>query len=173
MKVIFLDIDGVLNTSKTFKDNYKYYKETGIRRINIDEHRVKILSEIVNKTEAKIVISGTLRIHLFKGNNGFITVNQHTQELLDLFDEYGIKIYDITSIDKDRIRQNEINTYLSLNEVEEFIIIDDDSQDLTDFIDNELIKPNYFEKDGKAGLCEEHIDIIVNKLNNKKLIKKL
>lgn len=173
MKVIFLDIDGVLNTSKTFKDNHIYFKETGIRRINIDEERVKILADIVNKTGTKIVISGTLRMHLFSGSNGFITPNETAQGLLDLFNKYGIKVYDVTPVDKDRIRQNEINLYLSLNKVDSFVIIDDDSQDLTDFIDNELVKTNYFEKDGKAGLCSEHIDIIVNKLNNKKLIKKL
>ena len=173
MKVIFLDIDGVLNTSKTFKDNYIYFKETGIRRLNIDEERVKILSNIINKTGAKIVISGILRINLFKGRNGFVTSDQHTQGLLDLFDKYDIEIYDVTPVDKDRIRQNEINYYLSLNEVEEFVILDDNSQDLTDFIDKELVKTNFFERDGQSGLSNEHLDIIVNKLNNKKLIKKL
>ena len=44
MKVIFLDIDGVLNTSQTFKDINEDYKKTGIDRIEIGQF-IEILSK--------------------------------------------------------------------------------------------------------------------------------
>ena len=51
MKVIFLDVDGELTYS-----NYKN-KETA----NIDIEKVKMLKEICDKTDAKVVISSSWR----------------------------------------------------------------------------------------------------------------
>lgn len=54
-KVIFLDIDGVLNTSYT-----KYRDEV------LDDFRLDYLAKIVNKTRAKIVLTSTWRYNLSK-----------------------------------------------------------------------------------------------------------
>lgn len=40
MKVIFLDVDGVLNTQQTFMKIYEEWKKTGERRTEIDLERV-------------------------------------------------------------------------------------------------------------------------------------
>ena len=53
MKVIFLDIDGVLNYSGCKE------KIGGIFFVN--DERIKILKEIIDKTNAKIVLSSTWR----------------------------------------------------------------------------------------------------------------
>ena len=45
MKVIFLDVDGVLNTEETFERNYQEYLKTGIRKEPIDEFRVKTINK--------------------------------------------------------------------------------------------------------------------------------
>ena len=50
MKVIFLDIDGILNTSQTFIDIHNEYVKTGLKRIAIDLDKLNLLKEIVNKT---------------------------------------------------------------------------------------------------------------------------
>lgn len=49
MKVIFLDIDGVLNTDETIDRIDVEYIKTGIKRIEIDEFRVEYLKQIVEK----------------------------------------------------------------------------------------------------------------------------
>lgn len=61
MKVIFLDIDGVLNTQQTFMKIYEEWKKTGERRTEIDLERVGFLKEIVAATDAKIVLSSSWR----------------------------------------------------------------------------------------------------------------
>ena len=65
MKVIFLDIDGVLNTYQTFIDIYLEYKKTKIRRLEIDGDKVSLLSEIINLTGSKIVLSSSWRHSFF------------------------------------------------------------------------------------------------------------
>lgn len=170
MKVIFLDIDGVLNTTDTFKENYFYWKQSGIHRPNIDEFRVKILSDIVKETGAKIVISGTLKSSLKKVNNEFISDDRDAIGLIELFKKYNLEIYDITHSRNTGNRQNEIKRWLENNDVESFVIIDDNTKDLMDFVDNELVKTNYFKKDGVYGLCEFHKEMIIDKLNQKVLI---
>lgn len=52
-KIIFLDIDGVLNTAFTRKRNE-----------HIDDFRVKLLSDIVQQTNAKIVLTFYMEIWL-------------------------------------------------------------------------------------------------------------
>lgn len=60
--IIFLDIDGVLNCEKAFKDGYCKYKEW-----NNDHHMSfyppskKLLNKLIEKTDAKIVISSSWR----------------------------------------------------------------------------------------------------------------
>ena len=58
MKVIFLDIDGVLN-SRAY-DRKRNWNEQS----DIDETRLTLVKEIVDATEAKIVLSSTWRQHL-------------------------------------------------------------------------------------------------------------
>ena len=48
MKVIFLDIDGVLNTIDTFKRRKKIYKKTRVLIPRLDFYRIRYLKEIVN-----------------------------------------------------------------------------------------------------------------------------
>lgn len=57
MKVIFLDIDGVLN-SRTYDRKRNWNEQT-----DIDETRLPLIKEIVDATDAKIVLSSTWRQH--------------------------------------------------------------------------------------------------------------
>ena len=176
MKVIFLDIDGVLNTSQTFIDIYNEYIEKGIRRIEIDLNRLKLLKRIVEQTGAVIVLSFSWR-NFGKMENGiYIPLNEKMASLIKLFNEYGLSIYDITPKDVNGIRQNEIDMWLQDKNVEKFIIIDDESFDLQKFLHKELIKTNFTLNnkmikniDDCTGLCEHHVMEAIKKLT---LIKK-
>jgi len=54
VKIIFLDIDGVLNSEMYDKSRLEKRPDN-----RIDLSRVKLLADIVNVTDAKIVLSST------------------------------------------------------------------------------------------------------------------
>jgi hydroxymethylpyrimidine pyrophosphatase-like HAD family hydrolase len=116
MKIIFLDIDGVLNNYGTRKDN------------DIDPKNIEVLNNIVKNTGAKIVVSSTWRRH-------------HTIESLSkILIEAGLigEVISFTpSLRSDGIlRGNEIYEWMNKNEdvigcrrsdFNEYVILDDDS----------------------------------------------
>ena len=117
MKIIFLDIDGVLNS--------KMYKASSSKDGYIDLSRVKHIAEIVNATDAKIVLISSLRVDWDKspelcGDDG--------KYINKCFNKYGLSIMDKTPyISFFTARRKEIVSWLSVhqNEVESFVIIDD------------------------------------------------
>ena len=141
MKVIFLDIDGVLNTSKTYVDRKNKYMKTGILDLDIDEFRVGYLKEILDKTDAKIVLSSSWRHFFYKNEQIVVPRTKKGLELYDLLNKYKIEIYDITTKNNYLKREEQINLWLSQREdVDSFVVIDDESSDLQSFIGKELIK---------------------------------
>lgn len=172
MKVIFLDIDGVLVHSK-----YKN-KETA----DIDESKIKLLKKIIEETSAKIVLTSNWRTPYIEDGKEYRQPEYHI--LCSLLKKYGIDIYDQTPLHKLKLLQNEdiykldkpiksrfdpittrageIFTYLETNsEIQSFIIIDDEDSEWEYFdLDKNLIKTNYDDK----GLKEEHADTIIEML---------
>ena len=170
MKVIFLDIDGVLNTGKTFIDIYEEYQKTKKSRIEIDLKRVGYLKEIVDKTSAVIVLSSFWRLKGEMIDNKFVPRSKKMQELLIILAEYNLNIYDITPY-LDGNREKEIYVWLEDKEVESFIIIDDEPSMIKSLCPY-LIKTSTIEDDkmltnidDTIGLCHHHIDDAVSKLN--------
>ena len=125
LKVLFLDIDGVLN-SHQYK--FKYGLRNG--HIMFPEH-IEVLKYIIdNVKDLKIVISSTWR-H-----------NHSLDYFKEFFVNFGISmsvVYDKTP-SMSSIRGEEIEEWLKHNEVESFAILDDDS-DMGHLIDN-LIQTN-------------------------------
>ena len=171
MKVIFLDIDGVLNTSQTFIEIDNEFIKTGKRRIEIDLDRVERLKEIVNVTGAVIVLSSSWRSYGEMKNGEYVACSDKMAALIELFDAYGLKIYDVTPVDDDGIRQNEIYAWLKDKEIDSFIIFDDDSYSLQDFLHKELIKTSItgdkemiMDMDDCIGICQGHVEEAIKKL---------
>lgn len=109
MKILFLDVDGVINTSKLIKEFGCDY---------IDDDLVKIINFIVQKTNCKIVLSSTWRI------------KEKDKKVVDsAFSKYGVKIYDCTPLIESSIeiieRKLEIKKWLENKKVEKFAIVDD------------------------------------------------
>ena len=100
MKVIFTDIDGVLNPH--WKTNWS-------------KSAIKIYNKICKEYDLKPVITSTWRIN-------------HTKEQLQkIFNNQGIEveIYDYTPHIDQKDRGLEIKEWLSNNKVDNFVIIDD------------------------------------------------
>lgn len=113
MKIIFLDIDGVLNYSKCWKREENKEKGTLIW----DKDCISQLNRIVKETGAKIVISSTWR--LYKDHYDAILNQMNIEgEIID-------KTIALRNIDSER--GDEIEDWLSKHpEVKKFVILDDD-----------------------------------------------
>ena len=116
MKVIFLDIDGVI-------------KEDRGGAPFLDES-LDLLKDVVDKTGAKIVMSSTWKVkYRAFVDNGYKTDIEDIQKLYDVLTKHGLSIYDGTPlyrIEKTVRRPTEIKDYLcNAENVESFCIIDD------------------------------------------------
>jgi len=174
IKVIFLDIDGVLNTAETYDRIEEEYQKTGIEKIEIDEFRLKYLKKIITETGAIVVLSSSWIKYFEKKDRKISILHRKGIELAQILASNGIYLTDmLTNVDN---RQEAIKLWINNHKyVESFIILDDDSYGLIDFINNGLIKTSNT-KDGEmvkdmsqyTGLCEHHIEQAINLLNNKK-----
>ena len=64
MKIVFLDVDGVLNCKTTEDVIWRDKGKMGIR--GIDDSKVELLKKIIDSTGARIVVSSTWRINKVK-----------------------------------------------------------------------------------------------------------
>lgn len=147
MKVIFLDIDGVLNNANT-KDR------TPDKFIGIEDIFVKRLVDIVRSTKAKVVLSSSWR-----------TMKEDEPDYIYMIDKLkskGIELYSYTT-KKGWNRAEQIKNWLSDKpEVDNFIILDDEFElefAESDYTDN-LVKTEY-----AIGLTEEKKQEAINKLS--------
>jgi hypothetical protein len=115
VKVIFLDIDGVLNSEQ-------YIRECDGCGIVIDPSKMVLLKQIVDATGAKIVLSTSWREHWSKGT----AQCDSTGVLMNsIFGAYGLQIFDKTPQLHTR-REEEIRNWLDAHpEVENFVVLDD------------------------------------------------
>lgn len=146
MKVIFLDVDGVLNNADW---SVRMMKEEGINTYSEDllyEKSLRCLAQIVKATDAKIVVSSTWRFDR--------TAMSHLQEQLEA---HGMEIYDVTP--HIGIRGQDIDIWLmDHDDVDGFVILDDDT-------DMEPNAGHLVQTTWEHGLCSEHIDLAINVIN--------
>lgn len=140
-KIIFLDIDGVLNHQSMTKEN-EIKTEGGF----VSKECVKLLNHITSETGAQIVISSTWRMDGFEDDG----VTPKTKAHLESAGVTG-EIIDNTPILRDagNLRGNEIRCWLQANRpslFSDYIILDDDSDMLY------WQKENYFHVDHFIGI---------------------
>lgn len=148
--IIFLDIDGVLNgynylnligyhISSFFHLN-KLYKLCTRSPFTIHKEKVKRLSKIVKATNSKIVMSSSWRFGFW--NDPYDKKADDQKLLVDLFKKYNIEVIDITPSDIHSRRYVEINEWLFKHndEVNNFVVLDDENYDLLCFVDKELVQ---------------------------------
>ena len=161
MKVIFLDIDGVLATNKEFATNRTKFREKYLwaKELRVpygfNEGCVNVFNEILDITNAEIVISSDWRIHW------------DLDELDKIFKSNGVKKSPIfgtsknkrkmsSELEDDRVYQ--INEWVKFNTPEIWVALDD--MNLTS------LGPNFFRTKDSEGLKQTGLkDKIINKLN--------
>lgn len=152
MKVILLDIDGVLNEDST-------PTRTKSQVVFIDQVKLLRLKRIVDATGAKIVLSSTWRYN--RDVPGF---NGDFLELQEAFHAVGLEFYGFTPVDAIGIRRGmEIRAWLGLHPgVTRFVILDDE---MFDFEERGLL-PRLVKTDFAYGglteeLAQEAIDLLM------------
>ena len=138
MKIIFLDINGVLNHQLWFKESYKKYKKCSTDKeyedSMIDDSKVALLNELIKKTNAKVVISSSWRKeYTIKQMQTILERKGFKGEIIDstpVLSFSGIKDYKYSVP-----RGNEIKAWLEINKgilgdkisKVKYVIFDDDS----------------------------------------------
>ena len=119
MKVIFLDIDGVLNSSAYDR------KRDWDKLTNIDESRLPLVKRIVDETGAKIVLSSTWRVHW---DTDAEKCDADGGYLNETFSKCSLEIFSKTpDLGMDGDRPEEIRAWLdaAAEPVERFVVLDD------------------------------------------------
>lgn len=152
MKVIFLDVDGVLNDQDLIFEKFK------TKEIEISKDKLLLLKKIITSNDdTKVVLSSSWRIGLLKKDGKIVADTTYHKEFLELLKEYSIQIYDITP--SMMSRPEEIKYYLDNNDIESYVILDDE-----DLNDENQVKTDFF----NGGLREEHVSLAIDILKRKK-----
>lgn len=155
MKIIFLDIDGVLNS-------VRYDRQRTVNQGNIDETRLQLIKALVDETKALIVLSSSWRKHWEKDITQCDAIGRAINEV---FAKYQLDIYDKTECLPNNDRAEEIRKWLKLQgNIEAFVIFDDIAFGWGNDLQEHLIKTN--PRIG-FGLEEKHIQRAIELLKCK------
>ncbi|MBQ0050465.1 MAG: hypothetical protein KBT11_00200 [Treponema sp.] len=171
-RVIFLDIDGVLNYEKWRKNQTKYFEKGGFKSNiePVDERKVKLISKIIRKTGAKVVLSSSWRFILNGDNPLYWQKGSRVNRVKLLFSKHKIKISDRTGFDfvssdkKMWGREFEIHSYLQKHpEIKKYAIIDDAKEELEIFLNTPQMFLTKYDEEGITG---KQADEIIKYLNS-------
>ena len=157
MKIIFIDIDGVLNgyNKRLHIVGNICMKINLLKKLwfkwnpyDIRWKYVKNLSKIVRKTNAKIVISSSWRSGW---NIPYNECSPRMRSLKDKLHHYKIDVIGITPYIYGK-REDEISEWLEKTDykIDNFVILDDESFDLQNFVGNHLVKTS---NKNKSHIC--------------------
>jgi len=139
MKIIFLDVDGVLNS---VQDRFSWTLES-------DKYLI-LLACIVRRTNAKIVVSSSWR------NCSLLDT------LKKRLNDFSMSVFGITGYNKNGIRGLEIKEWLdNHNDIESFVILDDEVFDIKEHFSN-----NFVQTSMKVGLQKEDVEKCIAILSN-------
>ena len=151
--ILLLDIDGVLETSPSWKQpeflEDKFYK--------FNENSRKNFIEVINKINPETILTTTHRI------------NYNLTEWNKIFELRGINVSKISKINNAKKatdikkRNVEIEEWFLNNRTAEFLILDDDKI-LNELTDN--LKNRWIQIDPMLGITESIRDQILERINN-------
>ena len=153
-KIIFLDVDGVLNSMKFDRWLQDHHMKQYYGYELLDQNALLNLKDIVFVTGADIILSSSWRLS-----------NKCCEELRQQLLPYGLRFIDKTVCLCQENRGEEIKEWLSRHpEVDHFVILDDEDE-----FKDDLLKNNFVETTFEEGLLEQHaakaIEILTKSTN--------
>lgn len=163
-KIIFLDIDGVLNYN-SWNQNHQREISDGVL---IDENKVKLLCKIIEATSAGVVLHSGWR---FWFNDAIQPTRKESQKLVEILEKNQITILDITpdfsteEIKKTKkyslVKAKEILSWLHEHpEVKNWIVIDDL------YLHDDEVEKHQIKTNQETGLKQEDVELAIDMLNN-------
>lgn len=151
MKILFLDIDGVLNSVRSAVALHGYpYRERCHEKF--DEVALGLIRQICDKTRAKICLSSTWRLHL------------NEEGLLKLSEAIDLPIVSKTPrfIGKQRGYEieNWLNEFKNISDITKYAIVDDDR----DMLKEQL--PFFVKTSNRNGLLYEDYEKLLELLSD-------
>lgn len=158
MKIVFLDIDGVLNHIEMAYIDHRFP--------SIDPKAMDRLNMIINETGAKVVISSTWRKrHSVRTFQQLFNSKGFTGEVIDRTPSEQTGSRNGAPSMPYGPRGDQIQAWLSFEKgVEAFVILDDDS-DMSEVSDR-LVQTSY-----STGLLNQHVSDAVSMLNTNVITK--
>ncbi len=162
-KIIFLDIDGVLNNN-TWSQNHQGVISDDIL---IDEKKVKLLYKIIKATGAGVVLHSGWKIWF---NDMIQPTRKESQKLVEILGRCHITIFDITpdfsteEIRKTRkfslVKAKEILSWLHGHpEIRNWIVLDDL------YLHDAEIEKHQIMTNQETGLVQEDVELAIAMLN--------
>ena len=155
MKIVFLDIDGVLNHEKFYGDTKTNRNIRKYRKNNIDPRSAKLVVDLCKQTGAKIVISSSWR---------FDGLDELTKRLriAGIKDKYVLGVCSTEHPNEFRggCRGDVIQRYIDENNIDNYVIIDDD----IDMLEHQ--KDNFIKTSRWTGFTEADLKTAINILKN-------
>lgn len=155
LKILFLDIDGVLNSRTFYKKRAAsgiwYAKEDYIKE-QFDPDAVARLNQIIEATGAQICVSSTWRL------------SHSVFALQKIFNDVGIKgeIVGKTqnlSGDHKYPRGYEIEAWINAGNVQNYVVLEDD------VVDMDMLKGHVIRTTFEYGLLDKHVETAIKILN--------
>lgn len=147
MKILFLDIDGVLISGDYLHQEVAAGRSSIPSTMVLPEDKIHLLKEIIDTTGAEIVLSSTWRIH----DDTFLNLQRQ------LYKE-SMLIYHWTGPCR-HTRIDEIKEWLIGKSVKQFCILDD-CPEMAEFTTTNLVR-TYWD----YGLQKEHVQKVIDILN--------
>ena len=181
MKVIFLDIDGVLNSDYDWLASKKTMIVNDTGYMGISNVRLRLLKQIVDATDAKIVLVSSWKRHYISYKN---QVKDYLEANVDMplshycerdkfgyylhrkFRKNGLEIFDTTLMYErtSRHRGDGICNYLSAHkDITNWVVLDDEI--FIDYYDN--ITQHLIFTNDQFGLTKQNVEDAIKILNEK------
>ena len=157
MRVIFLDIDGVLNCS----DYRRQVLGQGYYSVAIQQHQVERIKKLVEKTEAVIVLISSWRKYWRPEGS----IDGAGKRIEVAFALEGLSITDKTPVLKDGSRSLEIEQWLKgKGYINQYVILDDN-----DFLWSKPLRSHWVCCSDDTGLTDQLVDLAEKVLNGELL----
>jgi len=148
--IIFLDIDGVLVTEEHIRSlgQCNVFNQM-FQTMKFTPSCVGNLNDAVSQTSAQIVVSSTWRM------------SRDAIDLAEIFESEGLKVTVIGKTGVGKTRGEEIQAWLNQHDECNFVIVDDDTEDIKPFFGKDRIVKTTW----KNGLTDEKTEELIRKIN--------
>lgn len=155
-KIIFLDIDGVLNSMELF-DKLEESNFEPFMGIDVDEDNLEQLRYIVENTGAQIVLSSSWR-HAWHEKGPMIRVGRALDQAMA---SYGMKIISKTKHLHKGNRSLEVKDWMRGKRIRSFVILDDTDYDWEEYsLGEHWVRTSFMEGGLTRELAEKAVDIL-------------